>query len=366
MSKRIETTTPTVWALLGRRAGDNAQILALAEGLGCTVERKQLRFNRLSALPNMLLGASRLSIASDSRSLLQPPWPDAVVTAGRRSVPAARWVRERSGGATRLIHIGRPWGPTSWFDLIVTTPQYGLAAAPNVVRNLMPLYRPPVPDPSDLDRWAARFVNLPRPWIAVLVGGTSRPHLLDAAAARKLAKAADAAAREAGGSLLATFGPRAVPEVAEAFRSAIAGPAYIHLKQPQDVGTENPYRAYLHLADRFIVTSDSASMVAEAARSGKRVDVFPIPKRGDWRVALGRRALKRSGGQGVLASVCRVLLDSGFVTSVRDLDRYHEELRRAGMLEPGDAAARRQAEELSRAAARVRALVESPCREAAR
>ena len=75
-------TTPTVWALLGRRAGDNAQILTLAEGLGFRLERKQLRFNRQSALPNVLLGASLLGLAPESRDLLQPPWPDAIVTAG--------------------------------------------------------------------------------------------------------------------------------------------------------------------------------------------------------------------------------------------------------------------------------------------
>jgi uncharacterized protein len=365
MSARKETTTPTVWALLGRRAGDNAQILALAEGLGYRLERKELRFNRLSALPNVLLGASLLSVSPDSRDLLQPPWPEAVVAAGRRSVPAARWVRGRSGGAARLIHIGRPWGPASWFDLIVTTAQYGLRAGPNIVRNLMPLHRPPAPDPSEIDRWAGRFAHLPRPWIAVLVGGSSRPQVLDGAAAQALAKAVDAAAREAGGSLLVTFGPRASPELGAAFHSAIASPAFIHLKQPQDAAVENPYRAYLHLADRFIVTSDSALMVAEAARSGKQVDVFPIPKQEDLRAALGSRVLKHADGEGALGRLCRMLLESGLVTSVRDLDRYHEELRRAGMLEAGDAAARRQAEELSHAVVRVRALVESPCGHAA-
>jgi mitochondrial fission protein ELM1 len=362
MSIRKETTTPTVWALLGRRAGDNAQILALAEGLGYRLERKQLRFNRLSALPNVLLGASLLSIAHDSRDLLRPPWPDAVVTAGRRSAPAARWVRERSGSATRLIHIGRPWGPTSWFDLIVTTPQYGLAAGPNIVRNLMPLNPLPAPDPADIERWAARLAHLPRPWTVVLVGGTSRPQVLDSAAAHALAKTSDAAAAAAGGSLLVTFGPRAPAGLAETFRSALASPAYIHRRQPQDGAAENPYAVYLHLADRFIVTSDSASMVAEAAGTGKQVDVFPLPKRVDLRSAFGARVLKRADEQGAVGRVCRRLLDWGIVTSVRDLDRYVDELRRAGMLEPGDAAARRHAEEFSHAVTRGRALVEQRCR----
>jgi len=360
MSTTKETTTPTVWALLGRRAGDNAQILALAEGLGFRLERKQLRFNRRSALPNVLLGASLLSLAPESRDLLQPPWPDAIVTAGRRGVPAARWIRGQSRGAVRLIHVGRPWGPTSWYDLIVTTPQYRLRAAPNIIHNLMPLYRPPAADAPQIEYWTERFSHLPRPWIGVLVGGSSRPQRLDAPAARQLAAMVDSFAVKAGGSLLVTFGGRASQAASEAFSRAVTARAYIHVMQSHGKTAErNPYRALLHLADRLVVTSDSASMLAEAAQTGKKVDVFSIPKRMDFRSAVGQRVFRQSEREGGFARFCRTLLDYGLVTSVRDLDRYQAELHRAGMLEAGDAAARRQSEELARAVARARALVAS-------
>jgi mitochondrial fission protein ELM1 len=357
-----------VWALLGRRAGDNAQILALAEALGYRLEQKQLRFNRLSGVPNVLLGASLINVAADSRRLLRPPWPDAIISAGKRSVPVARWARERSGGATRLIHIGRPWGPPSWFDLVVTTAQYGLGAGPNIIQNLMPLLRPLAhQDDIAATRWAPRFAHLPRPWIAVLVGGSTRPHVLDVAATEELARTADAAAKEARGSLLVTFGWRASAVAAAAFRSAITRPAYIHVMQADGSTTErNPYRAYLGVADRFIVTGDSASMVAEAARSGKPVEVFPIPKQMDLRSALGDRVWKLARREGATGRACRRLLDSGIVTSVRDLDRYHKALRDAGMLDGGDLAAKRQAEELAHVVARSRALIQTATQERAR
>ncbi len=355
-----------VWALLGRRAGDNAQILALAEGLGCGVERKQLLFNRLSTVPNVLVGASLVSLVPESRGLLRPPWPCAIVTAGRRSVPAARWVRERSGGAVRLIHIGRPWGPTSWYDLIVTTAQYGLRAGPNIIHNLMPLHRPPLPETPQIEYWTESFSHLARPWIGVLVGGSSRPQLLDVRAAQQLAAMVDSLAARTGGSPLVTFGGRASPEAAEAFRRALERPAYMHVMQSHgSTADRNPYRALLHLADRLVVTSDSASMLAEAAQTGKKVDVFAIPKRMDVRSAVGERVYRLSERDGGLARLCRMLLDYGLVTSVRDLDRYQAELHRAGMLEPGDAAARRQGEELAQAVARARALVAASDRQPA-
>lgn len=355
----------TAWALLGRRPGDNAQILALAEELGCRFSRKELRFNRLSALPNILLGASLVSLSPSSRALLRPPWPDVVISAGRRSVPAARWIREQSGGTAKLVHIGRPWGPPAWFDLVVTTAQYGLAAGPNVIRNLMPLHRASAQDDdAEAARWAPRFAHLPRPWIAVLVGGSTRPHLLDASAAAELARRADDAAREARGSLLVTFGWRASDAAIAAFTAAITSPAFIHSVRFDGGSAErNPYRAYLRLADRIIVTGDSASMIAEAARSGKPVEIFAIPKRMDLRSAIGDRTWKLAQREGPAGRACRFLIERGIVTSVRDLGRYHEELQKAGILNAENAAARRQADELASVAARVRALIEMPSRQ---
>jgi hypothetical protein len=362
------TFDPVVWALLGQHAGDNAQILALANGLTRRLATKQLVFNRLSATPNVMLGASLLSISRASRTVLQPPWPDAIITAGRRSVPAARWVRKQSAGTSRLIHIGRPWAPPRWFDLIVTTPQYGLGERANVLHNLMPLTQVRTQGTDEeAEGWTARFAHLPRPWIAVLVGGSSRPHRFTISTAERLARAVSTSAEEAGGSLLVTFGPRAAPEAAAAFEAAITSPAYIHVARSHANSAQgNPYRAYLRLADRLIVTSDSASMIAEAAQTEKPVEVFPIPKRMDMRSAIGLRMARRAKRDDPLGRLSKMLLDTGLVTSVRDLDRYHEELRAAGMLGGGHAAATRQVQEFETAVASARALIASPRRQLVR
>jgi mitochondrial fission protein ELM1 len=39
---------------------------------------------------------------------LQPPWPDIVVTIGRRPSMVGLWVKAQSAGATRLVIVGRP------------------------------------------------------------------------------------------------------------------------------------------------------------------------------------------------------------------------------------------------------------------
>ena len=125
----------SVWGLLGTRAGDNEQVQQLVRALGVPHELKRFVFNPLRHLPNRVLGARRRSAAGGP---LSPPWPDLVVSAGKRSVPVARWIRAQSGGRTKLVHFGRPRAPLAWFDLVITTAQYGLPESSRVLRNCLP------------------------------------------------------------------------------------------------------------------------------------------------------------------------------------------------------------------------------------
>src|SRR5581483_6461257 len=118
---------------------------------------------------------------------LAPPWPDLVISAGRRNEPVARWIRARAGGRTRLVHLGRPWADPRRFDLVVTTPQYRVPALANVIEIEAPLHRvSPERLAEAAARWQPAFAALPRPRIAVLVGGDSPPYRFDAALAREL------------------------------------------------------------------------------------------------------------------------------------------------------------------------------------
>jgi mitochondrial fission protein ELM1 len=75
-----EAHTPVrVWVLLGSGAGDNAQLLRLAEALGWPFEAKRIRYNGLNRCPNLLLGASKLTVDTRRSDPLAPPWPDLVI-----------------------------------------------------------------------------------------------------------------------------------------------------------------------------------------------------------------------------------------------------------------------------------------------
>jgi mitochondrial fission protein ELM1 len=352
-----------VWALTGQRAGDRAQILALAEALGWPFEEKRLAYNRRYKIPNLLLGASRASLNRAEPGPLAPPWPDLVIASGRRSAPIARWVRRQSGGRTRLVHIGRPWAPLEHFDLVVSTPQYRLPDRPNVLLNDLSLNRI---DPARLavaaETWAPRLANLPRPLIGVIVGGDARPYVLDPEAAARLGRAASQLAREHEASLVVTTSRRTRPEAVEALFGALNVPNFRH---SWSQGGDNPYLAFLALADSLIVTGDSASMLSEACATGKPVWVFPLPERHDRKLRGARRfraLVKGADGRrsGPPARLYDWLVDLGLVKSTRDMAAFHQNLIERGLAarlgEATATAIEPVSQELERTVTRVRAL----------
>ncbi len=171
---------------------------------------------------------------------LAPPWPQAVLAAGRKSVPAALWIRRASGGQTRLVHVNRPWAPLAWFDLVVTTPQYALPERDNVLVNLLPFVPPVAPAPLPAS-FAARAAALPRPWTVVLVGGNSRPFVLDEATAAALAATVNAELRSVGGSAWVLDSPRTPAAAMAALERGLEAPAQI-VRWGRD---ENAYAALL-------------------------------------------------------------------------------------------------------------------------
>src|SRR5262249_34163155 len=151
-------------------------VRGLGEALGWPFVEKRLRFNAWHHNRNLFLGASRRAVDPSGSDVLEPPWPDLVIAAGRRNAPVARWIRRRSGGRTKLVHIGRPWAPVRWFDLVITTPQYGVPWRPNVLINAAPLHSvTPERLAAAAVAWDARLRALLRPWIALIVGGPTRP-----------------------------------------------------------------------------------------------------------------------------------------------------------------------------------------------
>jgi hypothetical protein len=369
------TISPNVWVLLGSKAGGNGQLTSLADALGWPYETKQLVYNPLSRCPNLLLGASLISLNRRTSSPLTAPWPDLVIAASRRSVPVARWIKKQSEGRSRLVHLLHTQAPLDLFDLIITTPQYCLPVRPNVLHNTAALNRiAPERLAVAASQWRARFAEFPRPYTALLVGGDSSTYQLDSVTAATLGRQASAHVSASGGSLLVSTSPRTSAPAAEALFSTIDCPAYCYRWRPND--PENPYLAYLALADGFIVTVDSASQVVEACLMDKPVCIFEWPTRPLSRFRM-KGALRRwleqhrnhTNGRGGseppdrLARLHDRLIYLGFIRPTRDFVAYFRTLKARGFVaqlgEAREATPRRPLDDMERSVTRIRQLFDS-------
>ena len=275
-----------VWVLECHRAGDRAQTLGLAHALSWPFELKRIAHRWYEFFPNMLLEGTLLGVDSARSTPLQPPWPDLVISAGRMNENVAKWIRRQSGGRTRIVLVGRGWTRPGTVDLVIATPQYRLKPHPKLLLNELPLY---IVDPGKqeraAERWAPRWSELPRPWIAVLVGGSSGPYLFDAATAARLGREGSAVARHCGGSLLITTSSRTRPTVVPALREAVDAPAFLHEWRRGE--PDNPYPALLGLADRL--ARAGARGWAGARARGDEERAAAVPRHGAPLAAEPRR-----------------------------------------------------------------------------
>ena len=268
--------TPRTWLMLGHKAGDNGQLLALAGALGWPVEEKHLVYRSTEILTNLFAGPTLAGLVKEKSSPLEPPWPDLIISAGRRNEPLVRWIQAQAGrDKVRLVHVGRPWALHECFDLIVTTPQYRLPQKPNILHNEAPLHRVSADRLEEArSEWAGRLAHLPAPHIAVILGGNAGPFDLDRENGELLGWHANMLARELGGSLMVTSSARTPPSSIDALERMIDVPAIVYRWKRDD--PLNPYLGFLALADRLIVTCDSMSMLSEACETGKPVAIFDL------------------------------------------------------------------------------------------
>jgi mitochondrial fission protein ELM1 len=243
------------------------------------------------------------------------------------------------------VHLGRPRTPLGAFDLVVTTPQYGLPGRANVLHNVLPLSAaaPQCSERAEI-RWLPRLEPLPRPRIGLLVGGNSSSSALDVAAAQTLRERAEAFARRRGGSLLVATSPRTPAAAAEILLADSSVPGLRYRWRPRD--PENPYALFLREADELIVTGDSASMLADACRTGRPVRYFALPAPTGTKPvpALVRRLIERRrqrvGERGTPRQQDRwqrwfdALVAAGVLRLPRDLGALHEVLRWSGLAHP--------------------------------
>ena len=260
----------SVWGLVDDRSGPNGQVLGVIAKLGLPYVLKRLEYNGLIHLPNGLLGTSLKALSKQSAPIAAP-WPKLVIAAGRRTVPVLRYIKQQSP-STITVYLMWP-GNAAGLDLIAVPAHDKPPEGPNIVTTLAPLHGvTPEALAVAAQAWEPQFAHLPRPWVAVVVGGPTRQGEYTPSDWRELIRHATALA--GNGSLLITTSRRTPKEATGLFAPLITTP---HLLHRWDTDKDNPYLGLLGCADGIIVTGDSLSMCTEACVSGKPVYIFANP-----------------------------------------------------------------------------------------
>ncbi|HYC00944.1 MAG TPA: ELM1/GtrOC1 family putative glycosyltransferase [Candidatus Limnocylindrales bacterium] len=377
---RPDGKPPAVWILADHKLGHTTQSVGLASALGWPYEIKRLAFNALQKLDNRLLGAKLLSLDARRSDPLTPPWPDLVIATGRTVAPIARWIGEQSGGRSRIVQMGRrgALARADAFDLSVVCGFFGYPVHPRRFETLAPLTA--IDDAvltSAGQRWRDLFADMPRPHVALLVGGSSAAHRLDGPTAARMAAQVAEKARDAGGSLYIVTSPRTGEAATAALRQAVARIGeHARLYEWKRGDDGNPYMGCLAVADVLVVTADSESMLAEAAATDRPLYIYPVPTvEGGWQRRMRGRIVQRASArprkakgtvrpQQGLEYVCARMIERGIVRPPRNIAELHRRLVAEGHArffgEALDLTRRVPLRELAAVAERVRALLGVP------
>lgn len=266
---------PIIWIFKGDKYGDFLQMENVAKALGFNYFIKELPLNYYKPISLFKNNGIKQKISLNMKLLtkiLIPPWPDLVLASGKHGAVAAMIVKTLSL-KTKLVHIGRPWCNISNFDLIITTPQYGLADAHNVILNPLTLniINPKKID-EDIIKWR-RSIPFEGPYLTVLLGGNSKPLIFTKKNAIELSSMINKIAYGLGYKVLISSSRRTPVEIVDLLIKNLQVPFYLHRWQEK---TQNPYFCFLGLADLIICTNDSASMISEICSLKKEVLIYSL------------------------------------------------------------------------------------------
>lgn len=261
---------PPTWILAEDYAGLQAQALGLAEAAGLVPEiRTLVPRPPWSWFPARLWPHPLRGIQPD---LLTPPWPELLISCGGTAAAVAAGM---ASGGRKIVAVQHPRMNPQKFDLIVVN-RHDQLTGPNVIVTRTALHR--VTDArlaAARAEWSDRFADLPRPLVAVLLGGSNGRFRLDLTVAEKLAAQLAEMMRLDRVGLVLTPSRRTDPAVTSLFASTLGKLG----AQVWDGTGENPYFGMLALADLIIATEDSVSMVSEAVATTVPVMLARLPGR---------------------------------------------------------------------------------------
>jgi mitochondrial fission protein ELM1 len=274
-----------IWVLTEGIAGTENQCLGVAEALQrnlsmpikITTYRLQLKQPWKTLLPYIGYVGERIYDMRATNEIPNAPWPALVIASGRKAIATALHIKKQSHGKTSVVNLQDPRWAAKRFDL-VAVPFHDKYRGKNALVTHGAPNRVTVQKlNAESTKWSP-----PKAWgvdkatdkedhkretVAFLIGGKSKAYDFTGSTTGEIITMINRLAQEKY-NVMVTASRRTGAENYAALRAAFSDAPHIYFWGGEGY---NPYFSYLAHADHIIVTPDSASMLSEAASTGKAV-----------------------------------------------------------------------------------------------
>lgn len=308
------------WGVTDGSAGMVTQVRGVAEALGCgTVQIKTCRKRwPWSWWPTGATSGVLAGLTADS-DLLHAPWPDVLISCGRRSVGLALAIRKASQGKTWCVHIQDPKINPARLDQVIA-PEHDDLRGDNVIKTRGALHYLTHDALAQAGRqYEQQFAAIARPWVALMIGGSTRRYTLDESVMQHIIMQLEQVIAT-GHSVLITPSRRTGEAQIEQLRTHFAGNDRAFVA---DLAKDNPYLGFLGVADVLMVTEDSVSMLSEAAFTAKPLYILTLPGHKATKAKAFTQWLKAQG----IARVFEGHIDTWQYAAFNDMDKIVTAIR---------------------------------------
>lgn len=252
-----------IWVVVeANLAGTRNQCIGVAEALGAPYILKEFTVNPWLANMLTFIPACTTNIFTPA---FKGPWPDLIIAGGRKAVYAIEAIK-RCQPDVKTVFLQNPGRRRASIDLIAAPMHDGLSG-----ENLFQTQGAPNRITPELLAAQPKMKDREAPVTLVLIGGKSKSCRLTADWMRGFVNKLNALP----GTLLITASRRTGAEAMTVLKNNLAHP---HATIWDGKG-DNPYFTWLAAAQYIICTSDSVSMLSDAATTGKPLYIAELPCR---------------------------------------------------------------------------------------
>lgn len=258
------------------RASNTKQSEAIASGLAkvlrdYSVVPVKVAFSPFAFLPNFLIPNF---LMGKVKSTINDKF-DVIISCGRRLAKFSLYAKTKYGKTgCKVVAMLNPGMPCSTFDSVILPRHDGVAEKSNnnIVNIDGAIVKIQLEDMSN--SWISKTFHAP--YIAVMIGGSSKNVVFTKDDSDLLVEKLDAIATSMDATLLITTSRRTPKFVISTIKEKLTCSYYLY--DFNNTKTPNPYNSFLSIADYCICTYDSISMISEILDTQKPLYLFKYGK----------------------------------------------------------------------------------------